>query len=262
MNFYSPFKNSIYKEQKKMKKRFAALAVAACCAAPAYAFEGTVGLGAHVFDYGYRATDAKTYPVPAISVETEHFYLKGLEAGAYVLKTDRQRLSVGISYMPLSFDANDSDDRRMKRLDDRDASVFANVGYSLDTGFGMLNVQLGGDISGKSDGFMGDVNFMKRFAFGEFGITPQIGAIWTSDKFNQYYYGISAAEAKKSGLDRYDPERGVSPYVRLMADWQVTDRISLYAESSLRVYSNEIKDSPMIDKDYAYGFGCGVSYRF
>ena len=126
----------------------------------------------------------------------------------------------------------------------------------------MLNVQLGGDISGKSDGFMGDVNFMKRFAFGEFGITPQIGAIWTSDKFNQYYYGISAAEAKKSGLDRYDPERGVSPYVRLMADWQVTDRISLYAESSLRVYSNEIKDSPMIDKDYAYGFGCGVSYRF
>lgn len=73
MNFCSPFKNSIYKEQKKMKKRFAALAVAACCAAPAYAFEGTVGLGAHVFDYGYRATDAKTYPVPAISVETEHF---------------------------------------------------------------------------------------------------------------------------------------------------------------------------------------------
>ena len=245
-----------------MKKQFAALAVAACCAAPAYAWEGSVGIGAHVWDTGYRSVDAETYPVPAFWLESEHFYVKGFEAGAYLFKTDRQRLRLGLSYMPLSFDASDSDDRRMKRLDDRDASVFANVGYSLITDYGTLNVELGADVSGKSDGMQGNVSFLKRFAFGEFGITPQIGAVWTSENFNNYYYGISRAESKHTGLSRYDANSGVSPYVRLVADWQVTDRISLYAEGSVRALSEEIKDSPMMEDDIMYGFGCGVSYRF
>lgn len=241
-----------------------AVAVAgAFAAAPASAaFSGSVGLGVHAYDLGYKDTDAVVYPIPAVDVESEHFYFKGLEAGAFLVKTDRHRVMLGVSYMPWSFDASDSDDAQMKRLDDRDASFFANATYTFDTGFGLLSASLGADISGKSKGMMSDVSFMKRFAFGQFGITPQVGAIWTSEKFNDYYYGVSNAEAGRSGIEAYSADAGISPYVRLMGDWQMGNNWSLYAETSVRAMSKEIKDSPMVEDDAVVGFGVGVSYRF
>lgn len=246
-----------------MKIHVLTLALAtAFCSVQSYAADASIGMGAHVWDSGYRSVDAETYAVPALWIETEHFYVKGFEAGAYLFKTDRQRLRLGLSYMPLSFDASDSDDIRMKQLDDRDDAIFAKVGYALDTGFGWLNVELGADISGKSDGMQGDVSLTKRFAFGQFGLTPQVGAVWTSEKFNDYYYGISQAESDRSGLHRYEADSGISPYARIVADWQVTDRILLYAEGSIRTLNKEIKDSPMMEDNIMYGFGCGVSYRF
>ena len=241
-----------------------AVAVAgAFAAAPAAAaFSGSVGLGVHAYDLGLKDTDAVVYPIPAVDVESEHFYFKGLEAGAFLVKTDRHRVMLGVSYMPWSFDASDSDNAQMKRLDDRDASFFANATYTFDTGFGLLSASLGADISGKSKGMMSDVSFMKRFAFGQFGITPQVGAIWTSEKFNDYYYGVSHAEAKNSGIKAYSADAGISPYVRLMGDWQMGNNWSLYAETSVRAVSKEIKDSPMVEDDAVVGFGVGVSYRF
>ena len=62
-------------------------------------------------------------PAPILNIETTHFYVHGLEAGAYLFKNEQHRVMLGISYMPLEFDASDSDDNRMKQLDDRDASV-------------------------------------------------------------------------------------------------------------------------------------------
>lgn len=241
-----------------------AVAVAGAFAAdPASAaFSGSVGLGVHAYDLGYKDTDAVVYPIPAVDVESEHFYFKGLEAGAFLVKTDRHRVMLGVSYMPWSFDASDSDNAKMKRLDDRDASFFANATYTFDTGFGLLSASLGADISGKSKGMMSDVSFMKRFAFGQFGITPQVGAIWTSEKFNDYYYGVSNAEAGRSGIEAYSADAGISPYVRLMGDWQMGNNWSLYAETSVRAMSKEIKDSPMVEDDAVVGFGVGVSYRF
>ena len=45
------------------------------------------------------------------------------------LKSPKHAVMLGVSYMPLEFDAGDSDDRQMKQLDDRDASAFLNLSY-------------------------------------------------------------------------------------------------------------------------------------
>ena len=68
-------------------------AVCAAFAVPAHAeFTGSAGLGVHVWDGGYRDTDAQVWPIPAVDVETDHFYFKGLEAGGFLVKTDAHRL--------------------------------------------------------------------------------------------------------------------------------------------------------------------------
>lgn len=148
-------------------------AVCAAFAVPAHAeFTGSAGLGVHVWDGGYRDTDAQVWPIPAVDVETDHFYFKGLEAGGFLVKTDAHRLMLGVSYMGLGFDAGDSDDARMKKLDDRDGSFFANVTYAWRSQLGQITASIGADISGKSEGFMSDVSWMKRFDVVGFGVTP------------------------------------------------------------------------------------------
>lgn len=238
-------------------------ALCAAFALPAHAdLTGTAGIGVHVWDGGYRDTDAQVWPIPAVDVETDHFYFKGLEAGGFLLKTEAHRVMLGVSYMGLGFDADDSDDARMKRLDDRDGSFFANVTYAWRSPLGQITAGIGADISGKSEGLMGDVNWMKRFDVAGFGITPQVGFLYTSEKFNDYYYGISRAESKRSGLAAYHADAGVSPYFRLIGDCQLTQNVSIYAEGIVRSLSDEIKDSPMVDGSVAYGFGTGITYRF
>lgn len=134
-------------------------AVCAAFAVPAHAeFTGSAGLGVHVWDGGYRDTDAQVWPIPAVDVETDHFYFKGLEAGGFLVKTDAHRLMLGVSYMGLGFDAGDSDNARMKKLDDRDGSFFANVTYAWRSQLGQITASIGADISGKSEGFMSDVS--------------------------------------------------------------------------------------------------------
>lgn len=109
---------------------------------------------------------------------------------------------------------------------------------------------------------MSDVSWMKRFDVAGFGVTPQVGVLFTSEKFNDYYYGVSHAESKRSGLDAYSADAGVSPYFRLIGDYRISEKFSVYAEGTVRSLSKEIKDSPMVDGNIAYGFGAGVSYHF
>lgn len=44
--------------------------------------------------------------------------------------------------------------------------------------------------------------------------------------------------------------------------YRISEKFSVYAEGTVRSLSKEIKDSPMVDGDIAYGFGAGVSYHF
>lgn len=245
-----------------MLKSLSVAILCATAALPAAAWDGSAGLGFSYVESGYLDADNKVWPFPALNIENEHFYIHGFEAGTFLLKTDRQRIKAGISYMPMQFDPDDSDNVRVRGLDKRDASLFANLGYSIRGEWGMVLASVSADISGESDGFMSDVSYMKRFNFGEWGITPQIGMTYTDDKFNEYYFGVSRSEHIRTGFAQYTPDADVSPYFRVLADWQLSNNWSFFAETSVRIHSEEAKDSPIMDKDTMTSIGCGISYHF
>ena len=89
-----------------------------------------------------------------------------------------------------------------------------------------------------------------------------VGVTWASEKFNEYYYGITAAESARSGLAAYTPNSSTTGYVRLFADYTFNDHLCVWLEGSWQPLASEVKDSPMVDGDIAYGFGAGVSYHF
>ncbi len=245
-----------------MNFKLLAVAAACACAMPAFAGDYQLGAGLHFDRQEYKGMDIEPVPFPIMHAETEHFYLHGLEAGGYLLKTPSHQVTLGISYMPLSFDASESDNTKMKKLDDRDASAFANLGYRFNCDWFSVGAKISTDISGKSEGMLADVNILKRFTVQGFGITPMVGVTWASANFNDYYYGVSRAESARSKLRAYSPDADTSAYARVLADYNFTDHLSVWVETSIRSMSSEVKDSPMVDESTRLGFGAGINWRF
>jgi hypothetical protein len=52
---------------------------------------------------------------------------------------------------------------------------------------------------------------------------------YTSENYNDYYYGVSRREANRSGLDRYSADDGWNPYLALTASYEFTQDSSLFS---------------------------------
>lgn len=240
----------------------AVAATCALCAGSTFAAEYALGAGIHMNASEYKGVDIEVVPAPIMNAETEYFYLHGLEAGGYLLKSPKHAIMLGVSYMPLEFDAGDSDDHQMKQLDDRDASAFLNLSYRYTGELASFGAKISGDILGESNGILVDVNAAKRFQIQRLGITPIIGVTWSSSNFNDYYYGISAAESARSGLEEYEADSSVTPYARMVFDYSFNDHLSIWLEGSVRHLGSEVKDSPMVEDSVRLGFGGGVNWSF
>ncbi len=79
-------------------------------------------------------------------------------------------------------------------------------------------------------------------------MTPGIGPEWNSDNQNEYYYGVSQHESNRSGMRSYDPDSSWNPYLELSANYRFLGDWSVYGAARYTRLSNEITDSPMVDK--------------
>jgi len=222
----------------------------------------TLGLGVGVSMSEYRGYDPTILPLPFFSYTGGRFFIRGLTGGVYLYKDIHQTFSLDLSYLPQKFDASESDDQAMRRLDDRDPSMLAGASYGLTTEFGMAKLSVSTDILGRSNGIIADASYSYPVQLNVLKITPAVGGTWTNSAYNDYYYGISASESRKSGLREYDADYAFSPYVGLNMLFNITDSVTFMIHSRVAYLSSEISDSPMVDQDYKYSFGAAVSYSF
>ena len=60
---------------------------------------------------------------------------------------------------------------------------------------------------------------------GKLTLTPAIGVLDDDENFNEYYYGISGNESRRSGLSSYSPGDSWTPYVGLSAKYALTSNL-------------------------------------
>ncbi|SQI37119.1 MltA-interacting protein precursor [Providencia alcalifaciens] len=104
--------------------------------------------------------------------------------------------------------------------------------------------------------------YLYAFKGDNWSLTPGIGIKWDSAKLNRYEFGVTSKESAKSGLERYQPNSSWTPYVELSANYRMTDSWSLFALGRVDKLSNEVKDSPMVNKSYSGIVWSGVTYTF
>ncbi len=69
-------------------------------------------------------------------------------------------------------------------------------------------------------------------------------------------------ESRKSGLRSYDPDNGWNPYIELSLNYKLTDDWSVYGVGRYTRLSDEVTDSPMVDKTWTGLLSTGITYSF
>ena len=221
-----------------------------------------IGLGGSVITSEYRDTRLAGSTLPLLGYEGERFYLRGVSGGVHLFRTEWFEINAQLSYLPQHFYADDSDDRRMRRLDDRYSSLLAGLNSRIVTPVGLVGLTASTDVLGYSNGVIVDGSYSLPFELGPLALVPTAGLQWTDVNYNDYYYGIKDSEARASGFSAHDPGSGVSPYAGLTARMRFSEHVSGFASARALFLNQEITDSPMVDSSEKYTLSLGVMYKF
>ena len=128
--------------------------------------------------------------------------------------------------------------------------------------YGTVGAKIYMDVLGNADGFGVDAFYKLPIFINEFTLTPGVGLTYLSGDRTDYYYGISRAEAVRSGLKYYHADFSISPYVSLEASCLTENGWSIFANMQYTWLSDEITDSPMIGEDQGLMLSFGAMMSF
>ncbi len=222
----------------------------------------SVGAGVGVINSPYKQYDRDIYPVPVITYEGDNFWFRGLGGGYYLWNDQTDKLSIMAYYDPTHFKPGDSDNYQLRQLDKRKSTMMAGVSWVHNTEYGFLRTALAGDTLDNSNGYIWDLAWLYRYTNGGLTLTPGIGLEYHSENYNDYYYGVSHKESRRSGLNSYDADDGWNPYLELTASYKFAPDWNVYATGRYNRLSDEVKDSPMVDKSWTGLMSVGLTYSF
>ena len=192
----------------------------------------SLGAGVGVVEHPYKDYDTDVYPVPVINYEGDNFWFRGLGGGYYLWNDATDKLSITAYW------------------------------YAHFTQYGYLRTTLAGDTLDNSNGIVWDMAWLYRYTNGGLTVTPGIGVQWNSENQNEYYYGVSRKESARSGLRGYNPNDSWSPYLELSASYNFLGDWSVYGTARYTRLSDEVTDSPMVDKSWTGLISTGITYKF
>jgi len=245
-----------------MFKKNVLIAAALFTATSAMAGDFSVGAGAVFNESPYKGYNENVSAVPLISYEGEHFYVRQTTAGWVVWKDAKNEFSLTASWMPLHFDPEDNDDTAMSQLDERKSSAMLGGAYYRHESWGSLKFAVAADAMDESGGVAGELSYFRPVRMERLTLTPSVGVLFYDASFNDYYYGVSTQESRRSGLQQYSADESVTPYVGVAAKYQLTQNLYLNASAVYTVLPDEVKNSPMIDRDDSFALMTGLSWTF
>lgn len=201
-------------------------------------------------------------PAPLLGYEGEYVYVRGLEVGIKVFSRPWLELSAFGAYDPTSFHTRYTDNRQLKKLDERYESALAGVAARVNLPFGVLRAKVAADVLGHSGGWLAEAGYGYRWQWGALEVSPSAGLRWYSSRYQEYYYGVSATESARSGLRRYDPESGLDPYAGLRLGYSLAEHWNILGGVDAALLNSQIQNSPMTDKGMRLTTYLGVVYMF
>lgn len=231
-------------------------------AAGATAAELSLGGGIAYNESIYKGYNQNNHFAPLVHYESASVYFRQTTLGLVVARDPRNELSLTASWLPWAFSPGNNDDAAMKQLDKRNTTAMAGAAWYHHQRWGSLKLAAAADVLDNSNGWTAEATLFRVLPMGRLTLTPSVGISYFDDKFNQYYYGISPAESRRSGLATYSAKGGWNPFVGVSAKYALTGNLALNLGAIYTVLPDALKDSPMVDRRDSTALLAGVTWRF
>ncbi|MBB6522662.1 MipA/OmpV family protein [Pseudoteredinibacter isoporae] len=199
-------------------------------------------------------------PFPFIQARWGNFYFEGPSLGYVLYEDNAWTLTSSLSLDGIG-DSDRDNSRLLADMPKFDSVVMGEIGISHEAVWGELSFSMAADISNSHDGYTAELEYGYPIEIGSWMIEPSIGVKWSSDKVNQYFYGV---EQQYVRADRpfYRPDAGIDYGAGITAMYPFMKQHAIIVHAEYESFSKEISDSPIVDRDNTVTFGIGYVYRF
>jgi len=247
-----------------MKKAWLYAGVIITISLPVYAqwSAGVAGIGS----IGpYKGLSSESIVVPIAAYEGERLIWRGpsIQYKVSGLNRGEPSLSLSLDLAPNELEADESSE--LSGIENRDFSVLAGARYSYPTRHGEFSVVLQTDVSGKHQGQRGALNFDRvvlQDPNRQWMVTAGAQIEYLSDKYTDYYFGVSSTEAALSAFSEYKADAlwqaglTLGGFYRFYDDWQVV------VQTRYLNLADEVTNSPLVEDDFTVDGFIGVTYQF
>lgn len=220
----------------------------------------TIGGGA-IYMPEYEGSDKfEVAPVPLFSAqfgERVHLDPGGLTVDIFSTNGFKFSATGGID---MGRQEDDSD--YLRGLGDIDMGGVVGGVVSYETGpfefYAGLDKTIGG-----SDGLTGTFGAKASHQYEQFLFSADVSGTWADDKHMESYFGITSAQAARSGLPAYEAKAGIKRVdFKASVTYMINDNWSVTGAAGAGLLLGDAKDSPIV-KDDVQPFGMlAIGYRF
>jgi outer membrane protein len=218
-----------------------------------------VGPGAWITIKPYKNVDPTVYPIPVVVAVSAPFYLKIDTGGCRLFSDSNMTFDVIGKFRTDGY--NNEDSEKLDGMHNRNMTVDVGGEFGISGNWGELYTRILTDALGQHDGQEFRVTYAKPFEFEKSEISPSVGFALLSSNLADYYYGVRDDEAR-ADRPAYNPGASVNWFVGLDANYQLNDDWTLLTSITYYWLDSDIRNSPIVNKDYTISILAGAMYRF
>ena len=220
-----------------------------------------IGIGMISRTSPYRDYDGNVSQfIPSISYQSENLQVYGPRISYNLYSSGNFRLAATGRFRIGVYEEDDSD--YLTGMGDRESSVMAGFALRTELPAGVnLSLSYQHDVLDEIGGGEATLGIRKSFQAGIFRFSPQIKLNWLSDEISNHDFGIPVSKALP-GRPAYQLddvltiETGLSTTFELSESWLLTGNLSV------EFFGDEIRDSPIVEKDYVIKGFISLNYLF
>ncbi len=218
------------------------------------------GVGIGAFPKTSGSSDLRMMVLPVVQYSWANVaYVSGLKAGVWGYTSDDRSLRMGL-YAEPRFGYDASDNPRTAGMADRDFAIDAGPSVRWTTPAGVVNFDYGFDITGRSNGQVAQMQFIRPLVTGAgFRLNGLVGATWQNAAMNNYYWGMRASETS-DGIAR-NVGSGVGYSAGLTGLYSVGNSGAVFFGASINRLSDAQANSPIAERSFTPVIYLGYGWR-
>ncbi|WMD22152.1 MipA/OmpV family protein [Achromobacter seleniivolatilans] len=218
-----------------------------------------LGLGGGASRPAYKGADTKGFGLPIITYDSERFHFAGTTADWKFAGTNQLSFSLRTRYaLGDGYDEDDAD--ILDGMKKRKAGIWLGGAVNWKTSLATVSLEVLKDVSA-SKGLQANLGIERNFTAGRFVFTPRAAVLWGNSKYQDYYFGVTSAEATPRRA-QYNADATTNFQLGLRTTYLFNKHHSMFVDVGATFLGKEIKDSPLVERSVIPGVVAGYMYRF